>query len=331
MLEFKSLVIIPSDHCNISCKHCASQCGPTSNHPWDVQIFKKCIEDASKIPNLTKHVHLAGGEPFLYFPQLFELALHAQKFGFTISVVTNGFWGFNQERSKDQISHLVDAGLTRVELSHDSFHKEFVPIQTIRGAIRILKEAGVHITLRVITTRKHMIDETIRDLSLGLSLEDLDGLSIVGSPVVPVGRALLTVPEEEYYLSTSGTIGACSTLLNLTVRPDGNVSPCCAGSDLNLSLSLGNINNTPLDCIVRNAEWNFLVKQLVYQGIASFFPVLRKVGLGNKIKPLYTNICHACTELFGDPDTVSAIKSYILIMQQESLINFLAELPATEI
>lgn len=286
-------------------------------------FYKKCIEDASRIPNLAKNAHFAGGEPFLYFQQLLELVQHARKHGFSISIVTNGFWGSNSESAKDHISCLVDAGLSRVELSTDSFHKEFITTQTVKGAIRILKAAGVDIVLRVVTTRKHMIDEAIRDLGL----EDLDGLEIVGSPVVPVGRALSAVPEEEYYLSQSGSIGACSTLLNLTIRWDGNVFPCCAGSELIPSLSLGNTNSMPLNIIVRNAEWNILLKKLVSQGPASFFPILQQAGLAHKISPQYTNICHACTRLFADPEVVSVVRSWILIAQQKSLAGLLTKLP----
>lgn len=316
-LKFNSLVLIPSDHCNISCKHCAPECGPSSRRPWDVLLFKQCIADASKITSLTKSIHFAGGEPFLYFQQLLELARHAQEYGFSISAVTNGFWGTNQCRAAEQISYLVDAGLYRMELSTDSFHQEFISIETIKGAIKVLKRAGVRTILRVVTTRKHMIDETMRQLNL--DLEDLDGLEIVGSPLVPVGRARVAVQKEEYYLSPSGRVGACSTILNLTVRADGNVFPCCAGSEINSGLSLGNINNMPLDLIAILNEWNMLIKKLVYQGPASFFSLLQENGLAHKIKLEYTNICHVCTELFGDPEVVSAIKQRIFIIQAESL------------
>ena len=323
-LQFNSLVLIPSDHCNISCRHCYPECGPTSKFAWNVNLFRRCISEASCIPELNKMVHFAGGEPFLYFKEMLELAHHACEYGFSISLVTNGFWGARPERARKQIASLVNQGLKRVELSADRFHQEFIQIETIKSAIHILKELGVSTILRVVTTREHMVDETLRQLDA----DDLDGLEVAGSPMVPVGRALMAVQAEEYYLSASGACGSCSENLNLTVRSDGNVSPCCAGSDMTPSLSLGNVNSESLDIIVRKAEWNYLVKKLVHQGPSSFFSILESAGLGHKIKDNYTNICHACSDFFGDEEVVQAVEEYLFDLQRRTLASCLAELPA---
>lgn len=311
--KFNSLVLIPSDQCNITCRHCAPQCGPKLKKVWDVSLLKQCISDAAKIENLHKSVHFAGGEPFLYFQQMLELCKHARTNGFVSSIVTNGFWSRNEGRAKAMFASLVEAGLYRIELSTDIFHQEHLPMPVIRKAIALLKSLGIPVTLRVITTRKYTVDYTIRQMTL----EDLDGIEISGSPVVPLGRALAEVPAAEYYLSPNGAQGACHTLLNLTVRSDGSVFPCCAGSEENPSLSLGNIKNTPLDVVVRNAELNFMVKRLVHAGPASWFNILKEAGLEHKIKAEYTNICHACSQLFGDPEVVAVIRKHVLKEQQQ--------------
>jgi MoaA/NifB/PqqE/SkfB family radical SAM enzyme len=302
-LEFNSLVLIPSAHCNIKCRHCAPECGPHSKQAWDVELLHRCLDEAAAIENLGKSVHFAGGEPFLYYPQMLELAQHARAQRFGVSIVTNAFWGVNQARAEKMVASLVEAGLKRVEVSTDVFHQEFIPIKTVAVAIRALKQHHVSVSLRVITSRRHQVDETLRQLSP----DELDELEIVGSPVVPVGRARVAVPKEEYYLSPSGACGSCHSLLNLTVSPDGNVSPCCAGSEYSPSLSLGNVRDLPLDTIVRLAEWNALVKKLVFQGPAVFFDVLKEAGLGDRVRDEYTNICHACSELLSDPETAAVI------------------------
>lgn len=320
-LSFNSLVLIPSDHCNITCRHCAPECGPVSKQPWDVPLLKQCITDASHIASLGKTVHLAGGEPFLYFPQMLEVARHARQSGLTCSAVTNGFWGVNAGRAGRMISSLAESGLNRVELSTDAFHQEYIPVETVRRAIQVLKSAGVCVILRVVTSRKHTVDETLRQLRA----EDLDGVEVAGSPVVPVGRAREAVPPQERYLSDCGACGACHSLLNLTVRPDGSVFPCCAGSETNPALSLGNLYETSVDAVVQAAEWNVLVKKLVQQGPASFFPILEDAGLGHKIQPEYTNVCHVCTDLFADPEVVHCTRQWAFRVQQESLAGVLKD------
>ncbi len=327
MLKFNSLVLIPSDHCNITCRHCAPECGPTLKHAWDVKLLRQCITDAAELPNLRKSVHFAGGEPFLYYGQMLELARHAHKLKFGISIVTNGFWGKNPERASEMVGSLVEAGLRRVELSTDIFHQEHLPMTVVRETIRVLKSARVHTTLRVITSRKHTVDETLRQLSV----EDLAGLEIVGSPVVPVGRAKEAVPEDEYYLTPTAHYGSCHSLLNLTIKADGNVAPCCAGSENTPSLSLGNVYRLPLGLIVRNAEWNFLAKQLFFQGPASFYEALHDAGLGQKVKPDYTNICHICCDLFADPEVVRTLRAWVSERQEHSLAGFLAELEGLDL
>ena len=303
MLRYHSLVLIPSDHCNISCRHCAPECGPSERHPWDVELFERCITEAARIPNLRKTIHFAGGEPFLYFAQMLQLARHGHRLGFTSSIVTNGFWGVNEPRAARMIESLVEQGLRRVELSVDHFHLEFLPARTIRQSIAVLKQAGVFVCMRVVTTRKHQIDETLRQFTP----DDLDGVEVNASGLIPTGRAIREVNADEYYSSPEGVHGCCSNFLNLTIRPDGNVGPCCAGAESTPSLSLGNVHFSPLDRIAQDAEQNFFLKQVVEQGPSSFFETLRAIGLGQKIRPEYTSICQACSELFRDSEVLNAL------------------------
>lgn len=303
MLRYHSLVLIPSDHCNISCRHCAPECGPETRHPWDVELFKRCISEAAKIPNLRKNVHFAGGEPFLYFPQMLELTRHGVAQGFTCSIVTNGFWGVNETRAAKMIGSLVESGLKRVELSVDHFHLEFVPAATLSRAIRVMKQHRVTICMRVVTTKKHQVDETLRQFSM----EDLDDVEINGGALVPTGRAITDVSADEYYVSPHGGYGSCSDFLNLTIRPDGNVGPCCAGAENTPSLSLGNVHRDSLDAIVKRVARGGFLERVVEEGPSAFFEPLRAAGMGHKIRPQYAGICHACNELFRDPEVLRAI------------------------
>jgi MoaA/NifB/PqqE/SkfB family radical SAM enzyme len=305
MLRYHSLVLIPSDHCNISCRHCAPECGPAVRHPWDVQLLERSITEAARIPNLRKNIHFAGGEPFLYFAQMLQLARHAHRHRFHCSIVTNGFWGVNETRAAGMIASLVEQGLRRVEISVDHFHLEFLPARTIRQALAILKRAGVFVCMRVVTTRKHQVDETLRQFTP----DDLDGVEVNASGLIPTGRAVREVDANEYYASPEGAYGSCSGFLNLTIRPDGNVGPCCAGGESTPSLSLGNVHSAPLDAIVKDAEQNLFLKQVVEEGPSSFFEPLRNAGLEHKIRSEYTSICQACSELFRDAEVLQAISS----------------------
>jgi hypothetical protein len=317
MLRYHSLVLIPSDHCNISCRHCAPECGPAVRQPWDVPLLERCITEAARIPNLRKTIHFAGGEPFLYFPQMLELAQHGHRHRFSSSIVTNGFWGVNKIRAASMIAKLVEHGLRRVELSVDHFHLEFLPVRTIRQSLEVLRQAGVFICMRVVTTRKHQVDETLRQFTPG----DLDGVEVNASGLIPAGRAIREVDSGEYYSSPEGGSGCCSDFLNLTIRPDGNVGPCCAGAESTPSLSLGNVHSLPLDRIVQDAERNWFLKQVVEEGPSSFFHALRAAGLDHKIRTQYTSICQACSELFRDSAVLQALGADPSTSNRNDLVN----------
>lgn len=307
VLHFNSLVLIPSIYCNSRCDHCYPECGPGKKVRWDIELLRRVIREASQLANLRKSIHIAGGEPFLFYPDLLTIARYAQQYGFRCSTTTNGFWGGRRASARTKVAELLDAGLYRIELSCDSFHQKYIPLRCVKNCIAALREKNVYTTLRVITTRKHQIDETIRKLRV----DELDGLDVVGSPVVPTGRAKRTIHASEYYLSDRGAYaGRCSDSLNLTVKEDGNVAPCCAGADVTPFLSIGNVRQKSIIQIAKEAEWNIIVKQLVYGGPASFFKVIRDAGLKERTERRYTNICHACCDLFSDPEIVAILSEY---------------------
>ena len=97
------------------------------------------------------------------------------------------------------------------------------------------------------------------------------------------------------------------------------------------SLWLGNVKDLPLEVIVRNAEWNLMVKKLVFHGPSSFLEVLSESGLDSRIRPAYANVCHLCSELFGDLEAVEAIKSWVLRTQAQPLARLLAEIPEMDL
>ncbi len=316
VLTFNSLVLIPSDYCNSRCAHCYPECGPSSRSPWDVETLKRIVREAADIPNLRKVIHFAGGEPFLFFPDMLDLAMYGQTFGFKFSVTTNGYWGNNAAKATEQIQALVAAGLYRIEVSFDSFHQQFIKKEHVRTCLRVLKDNDIRITLRVITTRKHTVDETLRLLTT----DDLDGLEVLGSPMVPVGRAAKSVDRSEYYLSTHGIhSGQCAHQLNLTVRKDGNVSFCCAGSDVTPSLFLGSVYKKSMCAIANEAAWNPLVQELAFKGPGVFVEPIKRAGLEQHIQNRYTNICHACSDIFNNSQLTKVALDFARVEQKASV------------
>lgn len=94
---------------------------------------------------------------------------------------------------------------------------------------------------------------------------------------------------------------------------------------------IGNIHNTSLDVIVKDVEWNMIIKKLVHQDSSSFFSLLKQAGLAHKIKPSYTNICRACSEPFNVDEVTRVIKNNIFDVRFHHLFEDLNDLTIKEV
>ena len=128
---------------------------------------------------------------------------------------------------------------------------------------------------------------------------DLKGVSISSAKCIPQGRARYGISPDDF-LYDKFDYGGCHSILFLTIRQDGSVYPCCAGSDLTTLLCLGNANKEPLSEIIARAQVDPILNILFYQGPKYLSEILSEQGSKDLTCNNYTNICHLCYELFMD-------------------------------
>jgi hypothetical protein len=223
------------------------------------------------------------------------------------TLVTNGWWGQTPEKARALVRELKDAGVTDVELSADAMHQQFIRRSCIGNVLRAAREAGIAIVLRVCTTRKH---KAHRVLSL-LPEEDRTGISVAMSKATPLGRAREAIPFEDMWLDPGLPAGACHEVLSLTVVPNGDVFPCCAGSELCPSLCIGNVFRQSLEEMMAQLSDNQLVGTLVHRGPAYLAGMIHEAGLGHKLGDKYANYCHLCNDIFTDPELASVVRARV--------------------
>lgn len=301
-LRFNALVLIITDHCNLSCSHCYPECGPDRTAGTRVERFKAVIDQVAVRAEVRPALHLAGGEPTLLMPELCALVEHGRARGFSCSVVTNGWWGRTPDFAEQTVRRLAAAGVERVELSVDAFHQERLPIASARNALLALRAAGLEVNLRVCTTLR----QTAAMALAGLDALDLAGVAGAFGPVIPVGRAARVVPREEWVAASEWPPGACANALNLTVRPSGNLSPCCAGSDLSPALSLGNAFDRPVAELLERSQRNVLVRTLTSLGPARLAALLPE-ELRARLPGPFASACHLCSQLTKDEELTACV------------------------
>ncbi|QWU16909.1 radical SAM protein [Paenibacillus sophorae] len=304
-LFFQTLVLETTHLCNARCSHCYTSCGPDqSPERMPLDQIKRVIDEASALPNLFKRCHVGGGEATIFWDEMLEILKHAKDHGFTNSIVTNGWWGKTLPVARRKISELKLAGVELIEFSVDAMHQEFVSSEPISYIIQAAKESDIRITLRVCTTKSRRADAVIGNLSGEVQSD----ITIATSKVVPIGRAKEAIPLEDIWTTSELPIGSCHTSLNLAVLRNGDVFPCCAGSEICPSLKLGNAFEQPLPEIMKALRGNFLVRALVHAGPAYFAILLQEAGLGDRLLPEYGSICHLCTQICTDQELTGAVQ-----------------------
>ncbi len=174
-------------------------------------------------------------------------------------------------------------------------------------------------TLRTLSSRSHDMLEALE----GFQDDDLLGLIIGNGRVQPVGRGASNVPMSDVYLA-GGVHGCCELQLNLTIGPNGNVYPCCAGADMTDSLSCGNVHTDSLPEAVMKMRTEAVLREVIHGGTGQLIPVIEELGFGDRLLPEYSSICHLCWDVFRQDDLAEALREHYQEKQFEALVASLS-------
>ncbi|MDW8033428.1 MAG: radical SAM protein [Nitrososphaerota archaeon] len=147
-----SVGLILSYKCTNKCKHCMYACSPEWETDWptigDVErILTKISSSIMPSPKGPEHIginyglHFTGGEPFLNFDLLLDSIRIAEKLKIPSTFVeTNCFWCVEDDKTRNKLKALKEAGLKGILISVNPFLIEHVPFERIERAVRISNE-----------------------------------------------------------------------------------------------------------------------------------------------------------------------------------------------
>jgi MoaA/NifB/PqqE/SkfB family radical SAM enzyme len=303
ILRFHALVIETTDRCNAKCAMCYQAAGPKGSdirgdEHLPLAITKRVIEEAGD------RVHISGGEGFIHFDEMLQIFQHAKLCEFRhIGSTTNGYWALSRDRAERYCERLAEAGVSYLEVSMDYWHLPYVPIDRVRHLVWGAWRTGIRVMLRTLSSRSHHMDELLAEFSD----EELLRVQIANSTMAPVGRGEIEISPGEAY-SSSDVSGCCESLLNLTISPNGNVYPCCAGSDMTKSLACGNVYNDTLSSAVLSMRTDHMMRELIHRGSDSVRRIVETLGFGSRLLPEYSSICHLCWHIFRDDEIAAALR-----------------------
>jgi hypothetical protein len=137
--EHKVAAILFTYRCTISCRHCLFAC--RGARPDVVMDAGRCVRYLAQLHELGRVVHVAGGEPMLYWDVLAEALDRAARAGVAPQFVeTNCSFANSDGIVRDRFTFFKQRRLFGVLLSADPYHQAHVPPENFLRARRIARE-----------------------------------------------------------------------------------------------------------------------------------------------------------------------------------------------
>lgn len=144
--------------CNLRCKHCYSTSLDIDfKDELTTEQIKTTIDDlkVAQVPVLI----LSGGEPLLR-SDIYEITEYAKQKGFYLALSTNGTLinEDNIEAIKAAEYQYVGISIDGLEEFHDEFRRQKGSFKTSMHAIKLCKDAGIKVGMRLCLTRENFAD-----------------------------------------------------------------------------------------------------------------------------------------------------------------------------
>jgi len=292
-------------NCPAACRHCMVSGRPERSRVMSLAEAKRIIDQVQHLP-LTRFFGFTGGEPFLSYDLILELARYIQdKYGYSFAVATNCYWAGDPDKAREMLQPLAGLGLAELLVSLDDFHLEFVDPKNIENCVRAAVSMGVHVTIQTIET---MTGHGMKHFQEHLDLPgEGDLVRWVGSECHPAGRAASQVPGSDLLLQWSNSPGRCTAMRVWNIDPYGFVTPCC-GTAFAPRLKMGNAFEEDLHVLVDRANVNPLVNTLAaWGGPYLLIKLLEANGYPDYSTKLFASHCHACDTVLRDERALELI------------------------
>ncbi len=107
-----------------------------------VEMALACWRGVRDLAGPSGQVHLTGGEPFEDYERLEQILQGAQQSGLEglEKIETNAYWCTDEELVRRRLLRMGELGLTRLQISTDVYHQEYISIERVRLGARIAQE-----------------------------------------------------------------------------------------------------------------------------------------------------------------------------------------------
>lgn len=197
MFELRKVTFDVTNACNLRCKHCCSNSGTPLENELSLDEIKNIFRELYDLGTL--ELELSGrGEPFMRsdFVKILEMA---NSMDFSLEILTNGTL---LDEKKVRILHDISIRSIQVPIEGLRDAHEFIrgkgTFDPAIKAVKMLKDAGLNVQVRMTVTKKSLNDiEALAELLVSLNID-----KFLITEFIPVGRGFgymneLTLNVEE--------------------------------------------------------------------------------------------------------------------------------------
>jgi hypothetical protein len=267
-----------SYRCDSECDHCFVYSSPNAKGTFTASQIRKVLKELDKIETI-EWIYFEGGEPFLFYPLMYEGIKMAHGMGFKTGLVTNAYWATSEDDAELWLKPLHDLGLSHISISDDAFHygdNKASPAKYALDAARKLGMSSGSIAIENPTVEGNMDKKQAK------------GKPVIGGGVMFRGRAVEKLveglPRRAWEEFTECPYEDLRNPKRVHLDAYGNIHLC-------QGLSMGNMWDVPLSKIVKqyDADSHPICNPLVNGGPARLskeYDVPHEAG--------YVDACHIC-------------------------------------
>ena len=260
------------------------------------------------------HITFTGGEPYLRFPLLQAGTETVAKHECTSAVFTNAWWGKSVARARKWLEGLP--GLSRLYLSSDLYHWEFVEPERVMNVVCAARELGIsEIVISVCYVREEE-KEIVRQRFASLG----DNVTFYFGEVIRsnhIDRLVPPIPES-VLKKRIGQFDPVCFLHSPLVNPTGTVAMCHVGKEEahghygDSPFVLGTLQEESLLEILLRAEDNPVYTFLRANGPRGLAQCALDIGVTAveaRMRRGFSSGCDMCSKLLPHPRILAAIQN----------------------
>ncbi len=302
-MQFNHLNLMITDTCPLQCAHCCVESGPWRTTSMPLEDAVSYVRQAHAI-NPRTVLSFTGGEPFVRFPLMRDIAREAHALGMQHTTITSAVWCKTQEFAREKLAALRACGLTTISISYDSFHEPWVAPERVRNCVA----AGVELGVRVVVGGAITRDARGARALLSDWLDAYPEVYVRDDPVDPTGRAALIPLESLLMEERSRPNLACPMTADLLIEVDGSAYPCCSTGGDYAYLKLGNARETPLAELRVRVEDALWFRVIGRQGFGVLEEIVRRYHPDAAFPTRFTSVCHLCRLVFGEGELGAKVR-----------------------